>query len=136
MTTTDTPLVLLWINEAGPYRQALTEVRLDARVEMIHVPLTEEPTPDLLARGEAMLAFRAGPGLLGRMPRLCWLQALTEPLPAEHPFWSTAGITVLPHIGGLHPGRDHSVAALFADNLERFLAGRPLRETVDRARGY
>jgi hypothetical protein len=136
MTTTDTPLVLLWINEAGPYRQALTGAGLDARVEMIHVPLTEEPTPDLLARGEAMLAFRAGPGLLGRMPRLCWLQALTEPLPAEHPFWSTAGITVLPHIGGLHPGRDHSVAALFADNLERFLAGRPLRETVDPARGY
>jgi phosphoglycerate dehydrogenase-like enzyme len=136
MTTTDTPLVLLWINDAGPYRQALTEVRLDARVEVIHVPLTEELTPDLLARGAAMLAFRAGPGLLGRMPRLCWLEALTEPLPAEHPFWSTAGITVLPHIGGLHPGRDHSVAALFADNLERFLAGRPLRETVDRARGY
>jgi hypothetical protein len=136
MTTTNTPLVLLWINDAGPYRQALTEVRLDARVEVIHVPLTEELTPDLLARGAAMLAFRAGPGLLGRMPRLCWLEALTEPLPAEHPFWSTAGITVLPHIGGLHPGRDHSVAALFADNLERFLAGRPLRETVDRARGY
>jgi hypothetical protein len=30
----------------------------------------------------------------------------------------------------------HIVAGLFADNLERFLAGRPLRETVDRARGY
>src|SRR4029453_19584282 len=27
----------------------------------------------------------------------------TEPLPAEHPFWVTDGITVLPHIGGLHP---------------------------------
>ena len=60
----------------------------------------------------------------------------TEPLPAEHPFWSTEGIMVLPHIGGLHPGRDHVVAELFADNLQRFLAGQPLRETVDRARGY
>lgn len=28
------------------------------------------------------------------------------------------------------------VAALFAKNLARFLAGRPLRETVDRATGY
>ena len=27
----------------------------------------------------------------------------TEPLPAEHPFWGTEGIMVLPHIGGLHP---------------------------------
>jgi len=60
----------------------------------------------------------------------------TEPLPAEHPFWGTEGITVLPHIGGLHPGRDHIVAELFTDNLQRFLAGQPLRETVDRARGY
>jgi phosphoglycerate dehydrogenase-like enzyme len=60
----------------------------------------------------------------------------TEPLPAEHAFWGTEGIMVLPHIGGLHPGRDHIVAELFADNLQRFLAGQPLRETVDRARGY
>jgi hypothetical protein len=29
-----------------------------------------------------------------------------------------------------------SLTLLFADNLERFLAGRPLREAVDRARGY
>ena len=60
----------------------------------------------------------------------------TEPLPAEHPFWGTEGILVLPHIGGLHPGRDHIVAELFVDNVERFLAGQPLRETVERARGY
>jgi len=60
----------------------------------------------------------------------------TEPLPAEHPFWGTHGIMVLPHIGGLHPGRDHIVAELFTDNLQRFLAGQPLRETVDQARGY
>jgi len=60
----------------------------------------------------------------------------TEPLPAEHPFWSTENILVLPHIGGLHPERDHIVARLFVDNVERFLAGRPLREAVERARGY
>jgi phosphoglycerate dehydrogenase-like enzyme len=60
----------------------------------------------------------------------------TEPLPAEHPFWVTEGITVLPHIGGLHPTRDHIVAGLFVENVERFLEGRALRETVDRTRGY
>jgi len=59
-----------------------------------------------------------------------------EPLPAEHPFWSTNGIIVLPHVGGLHPTRDDIVAGLFVDNLERFAAGQPLREVVDRARGY
>ena len=60
----------------------------------------------------------------------------TEPLPAEHPFWVTEGITVLPHIGGLHPERDHIVAGVFVENMDRFLEGRALRETVDRQRGY
>ena len=60
----------------------------------------------------------------------------TEPLPAEHPFWTTPGIVVLPHIGGLHPHRDALVAELWRDNLARFVAGRPLLQVVDRARGY
>lgn len=59
-----------------------------------------------------------------------------EPLPPDHPFWTTEGIMVLPHIGGLHPERDAIVAALLADNLRRFLDGAPLREVVDRAAGY
>ena len=59
-----------------------------------------------------------------------------EPLPDDHPFWTTPGITVLPHFGGLHPTRDEQVAALFVDNLRRFLDGEPLRHVVDRARGY
>ena len=71
------PLVLLWINDAAPYRQGLARAGLDQRVDVVHVPLTETPAPDLLARCEAMLAFRAGAGVLGRMPRLRWLQALT-----------------------------------------------------------
>ncbi len=60
----------------------------------------------------------------------------TEPLPADHPFWRTEGITVLPHIGGFHRDRDHVVAELLADNTRRYLAGEPLRELVDRAKGY
>lgn len=321
MTTPDRPLVLLWIPEPGPYRQALERAGLDSRLDVVPVPMAEEPAPDLLARGEAMLAFRAGAGLLSRMPRLRWIQTITagvegwlalpdlppavtltcargthrvqmpenilgalfhltkpyagividqrerrwrrrvsetlagktlgilglgvigqelarkaealemrvigtrrspvpmphvdrvlgpdgteevlstsdfvllllpvtrdtrgfmnaarlkrmkpsayllnfgrgelvvdadlieavkartiagavldvfttEPLPAEHPFWVTEGITVLPHIGGLHPERDHIVAGLFVENVERFLEGRALREAVDRHRGY
>jgi len=59
-----------------------------------------------------------------------------EPLPADHPFWGTEGILVLPHIGGGHPTRDRIVAQLFVDNLRRFLDGQPLKEVVDRAAGY
>jgi len=59
-----------------------------------------------------------------------------EPLPADHPFWTTEGIIVLPHIGGPHPQRDKVVARLFVDNLGRFLDGKPLKEVVDRNAGY
>ncbi|MFO1084221.1 MAG: D-2-hydroxyacid dehydrogenase [Reyranellaceae bacterium] len=59
-----------------------------------------------------------------------------EPLPADHPFWKTDGIIVLPHIGGPHPQRDKFVARLFVDNLRRFLDGVPLKEVVDRTAGY
>jgi len=59
-----------------------------------------------------------------------------EPLPADHPFWTTEGIVVLPHIGGLHPTRDEAVAEVFVANFVRFFEGKPLLTTVDRARGY
>jgi phosphoglycerate dehydrogenase-like enzyme len=59
-----------------------------------------------------------------------------EPLPGAHPFWKTAGIIVLPHIGGPHPQRDRVVARLFAENLRRYLEGQPLKEIVDRDAGY
>lgn len=60
----------------------------------------------------------------------------TEPLPTSHPFWTTPGITVLPHIGGLHPRRDSFVAELLAQNVLRHLVDQPLKEAVDRERGY
>jgi phosphoglycerate dehydrogenase-like enzyme len=59
-----------------------------------------------------------------------------EPLPTDHPFWTTPGIVVLPHVGGLHPTRDTLVAGLWVDNVRRFLNGQPLLQIVDRARGY
>jgi phosphoglycerate dehydrogenase-like enzyme len=43
---------------------------------------------------------------------------------------------VLPHIGGYHPERDSWVAELLSDNIRRHLDGQPLREVVDRERGY
>lgn len=60
----------------------------------------------------------------------------TEPLPATHAFWTTPGIMVLPHIGGGHPERNLVVAELFTENTRRYLAGEPLKEVVDRTRGY
>lgn len=60
----------------------------------------------------------------------------TEPLPSDSPLWATEGITIFPHVGGLHPTRDALVAELWVENLRRFSTDLPLREVVDRARGY
>lgn len=59
-----------------------------------------------------------------------------EPLPGDHPFWTTPGISVWPHVGGLHPDRDAIVAELVVENTARYLDGRPLLHLVDRERGY
>jgi len=57
-----------------------------------------------------------------------------EPLSPDHPFWTEPGITVTPHLSG--PSLPGEVAEYFAQNLERYLTGLPLRGLVDRERGY
>jgi phosphoglycerate dehydrogenase-like enzyme len=59
-----------------------------------------------------------------------------EPLPSEHPFWTTPNIVVLPHIGGLHPSRDALVADVFVENARRYAGGQAPLGLVDRGRGY
>ena len=58
----------------------------------------------------------------------------TEPLPPEHPFWRMDNVVVTPHISG--PSTPREIGPIFADNLRRYVAGRPLRHQVDRPRGY
>jgi phosphoglycerate dehydrogenase-like enzyme len=58
----------------------------------------------------------------------------TEPLPPPHPVWDLDNVIVTPHISG--PSTPEEIAPVFADNLARYLAGRPLRHVVDRRRAY
>lgn len=58
----------------------------------------------------------------------------TEPLPADHPFWRMDNVVITPHVAG--PSVPEEITPVFNDNLARYLAGRPLRHVVDRARGY
>ena len=59
-----------------------------------------------------------------------------EPLPAESPLWRMPNVLVSPHRAGDHEGWESDVVALFVDNLERFVAGEPLRNVVDIELGY
>ncbi|MYE02949.1 MAG: D-2-hydroxyacid dehydrogenase [Alphaproteobacteria bacterium] len=56
-----------------------------------------------------------------------------EPLPAWSRFWSHPRVTVSAHSAGASPGAVRRNDALFLDNLERFLSGRPLRLQIDPA---
>jgi glyoxylate/hydroxypyruvate reductase len=57
-----------------------------------------------------------------------------EPLPAGHPFWSDARITVSPHVASLTHARTAAVHVV--EGIRRAEAGLPLTEIVDRSRGY
>ena len=59
-----------------------------------------------------------------------------EPLPATSPLWDLDNVILTPHVAGVTPLYYERTAAMFADNLERFLAGQPLRNRFDPARGY
>ncbi len=59
-----------------------------------------------------------------------------EPLPADSPFWELDNVVITPHISGYMPQYFDRMLELFEDNLERFLAGKPLRNVVDKRLGY
>ena len=55
-----------------------------------------------------------------------------EPLPVESPLWSLPNVIVTPHSAGHSEGNEERVAALFLENLERFVEGKPLLRTAGR----
>jgi phosphoglycerate dehydrogenase-like enzyme len=59
-----------------------------------------------------------------------------EPLPASSPLWEMETVILTPHVSGVTPLYYQRTAALFAENLDRFLSGQPLENRFDPARGY
>ncbi|MET7934974.1 D-2-hydroxyacid dehydrogenase [Streptomyces sp. NPDC005322] len=59
-----------------------------------------------------------------------------EPLAADDPLWDVPGLFVSPHMSGDTVGwRDH-LAEQFEDNYDRWEAGKPLLNVVDKRLGY
>jgi phosphoglycerate dehydrogenase-like enzyme len=61
-----------------------------------------------------------------------------EPLPQDHPLWTTKNLIITPHVSGnmtLGYTCDQNVASFCAD-LRNYAAGKPLNALVDRKRGY
>ena len=59
-----------------------------------------------------------------------------EPLPASSPLYSMPNVILTPHISGLSVNYDKRLTALFADNLQRYRSGQPLRNQYNPERGY
>ncbi|TWB50924.1 2-hydroxyacid dehydrogenase [Nitrospirillum viridazoti] len=58
----------------------------------------------------------------------------TEPLPADHPFWTHPRVTVTPHVAAITQAR--TAVEQVVGGLKRLAAGQPLINLVDRRRGY
>jgi phosphoglycerate dehydrogenase-like enzyme len=56
-----------------------------------------------------------------------------EPLPADHPLWTTPGVLITPHTAGYGPYLDDRRFEILLDNCRRFAAGQPLRNVVDKS---
>jgi phosphoglycerate dehydrogenase-like enzyme len=59
-----------------------------------------------------------------------------EPLKESSPLWEMPGVIVSPHMSGDVIGWRDELVRLFADNLGRYVSGRPLRNVVDKRLGY
>lgn len=59
-----------------------------------------------------------------------------EPLRPDSPLWERRDVLITPHVSGFHGGYWPQATGLFADNLRRFAAGRPLVNVVDKDAGY
>ncbi|MDO4295545.1 MAG: D-2-hydroxyacid dehydrogenase [bacterium] len=61
-----------------------------------------------------------------------------EPLPPTHPLWDAPRMIITPHISGFYhlPETFERIVRIAGENLEAFLAGKPLRNVVDFSTGY
>jgi phosphoglycerate dehydrogenase-like enzyme len=91
-----------------------------------------------IARGEcvdqdALIAALRGKSIAG-----AFLDVTTpEPLPADHELWALPNVQISMHLSGRAQNRMFQrAAALFADNLGRYVRGEALVNEVDLALGY
>lgn len=120
---------------------------------VVVAPLTEQTRG--LVDGEVLAAMRPGAHLInvGRGPIVderALLRSLdsghlgvasldvfsTEPLPADNPLWTHPSVVLSPHMSGDFVGWRDTLARQFVDNAERWLAGLPLVNVVDKRLGF
>jgi phosphoglycerate dehydrogenase-like enzyme len=59
-----------------------------------------------------------------------------EPLPADSPLWDTPNLVITPHVSCDDPRYADRLLDFWFENFGRFLAGKRLKNLVDRKLGY
>jgi phosphoglycerate dehydrogenase-like enzyme len=59
-----------------------------------------------------------------------------EPLPKGHPLWKFENVIITPHVATVSDGIGARQRELILDNVARFAKGEPLRNVVDKKKGY
>ncbi|MGI9371087.1 MAG: D-2-hydroxyacid dehydrogenase [Hyphomicrobiales bacterium] len=59
-----------------------------------------------------------------------------EPLPQDDPLWVAPNLIISPHMSGDDDEANATMFELFCDNLKRYENNEPLRNLVDKQRGY
>jgi D-2-hydroxyacid dehydrogenase (NADP+) len=59
-----------------------------------------------------------------------------EPLPPDHPLWTTPNVILTPHTSGFRRGHWDEVIELFGDNIERWVKGEALKYRIEPELGY
>ncbi|MEQ1773698.1 MAG: D-2-hydroxyacid dehydrogenase [Burkholderiales bacterium] len=145
-------------NAAKPADRVVKSTRIDsvlpkADFVIVTTPLTAE-TRGLIHR-ERINLLKPGAGFvnIGRSPIVDYVALREklesgelcgavldvfdqEPLPPDSPFWTTKNLVVLPHISCDDPRYIAHLLDFWFSNFERFLAGKKLKNIVDRQLGY
>ncbi len=125
----------------------------ESDVVVVTVPITAETRgmigPDELAllQPEAFFIVISRGGIIheptlirmleeGKLAGAALDVAATEPLPADDPLWDAPNLFITPHSSPSSVQTSANVARILKNNLNRFLNGEPLENTVGIKRGY
>jgi len=136
---------------SGPHQ--LMDLLPEADFVVLTVPLTHETQGmigerELRAMKQTAYVVNTGRGSTIREPALIralqegWIAGAgldvfeTEPLPDDSPLWAMDNVIITSHCADVTPHYGERAMKIFLDNLQRYRAGEPLRNVVDKRIGY